>query len=76
MHVLIMEDELDLGQALLSSLRHEGISGVCVRNCKDAAAHLQNLEDSASALPDGLLLDVSPPDGNGLELLGAWATSC
>lgn len=72
MHILIIEDDVDLGQALLSSLRHEGISGVWVRNCKNAAAHLQNLEDSESALPDGLLLDVSLPDGNGLELLRRW----
>jgi hypothetical protein len=31
MHVLIIEDDLDLGPTLLSSLQQEGISGVRVR---------------------------------------------
>ena len=65
MHVLIVEDDLDLGQALLSALRQEGISGVWVRSCAEAAAF-------PSVEPDCILLDLTLPDGSGLDLLRAW----
>jgi DNA-binding response OmpR family regulator len=69
MHVLIIEDDLDLGPALLSSLRQEGVTGVWVRHCADAVAHL---EASGEPPPDALLLDLSLPDGDGFGLLRRW----
>ncbi len=72
MHVLIVEDDVDLGQALLSALRQEGISGVWVRNCRDAGLHLEAMESGAQSLADCLLLDVCLGDGNGLALLRRW----
>ena len=65
MHVLIIEDDLDLGQALVSSLRQEGFSCLWVRRMAQAEAAL------ASA-PDAVLLDLALPDGEGLTLLKRW----
>jgi DNA-binding response OmpR family regulator len=66
MHLLIIEDDLDLGRALTLALKAEGISASWLRRCADAAA----------ALPtepfDGILLDVSLPDGSGMDLLRRW----
>lgn len=65
MHVLIIEDDIDLGQALLASLKLEGISGVWVRSLHDADAFI-------AATPDCVLLDLSLPDGYGIDLLRRW----
>ncbi len=65
MHVLIIEDDLELGQALLSSLRQDGFSCLWVRCLAQAEAAL----DPA---PDAVLLDLALPDGEGLTLLKRW----
>jgi DNA-binding response OmpR family regulator len=65
MHVLIIEDDIDLGQALLASLRLEGISGVWVRSLREADAFV-------AEAPDCVLLDLALPDGEGLERLRRW----
>lgn len=65
MHVLIIEDDIDLGQALLASLRLEGISGVWVRSLREADALV-------AEAPDCVLLDLSLPDGAGLDVLTRW----
>jgi two-component system, OmpR family, response regulator QseB len=66
MHLLIIEDDIDLGQALLAALRAEGLSAVWVRKLGDAPAGL------GEPKPDCVLLDIGLPDGNGLDLLRRW----
>lgn len=65
MHLLIVEDDVDLGQALLSALRPEGFTCLWVRTV--AAAGTLPGEDI-----DCVLLDLALPDGSGIELLRRW----
>ena len=62
MHLLIVEDDLDLGQALLASLRGEGFSCVWIRRLAD-------LPRRPGPEVDAVLLDLKLPDGEGLALL-------
>jgi DNA-binding response OmpR family regulator len=69
MHILIVEDDLDLGRSLLQSLRTEGLSGEWVRSTADARDFItQNIYDC-------VLLDLSLPDGSGLDLIRNWRES-
>jgi two-component system, OmpR family, response regulator QseB len=65
MHLLIVEDDIDLGQALLSALKPEGFTCMWVRRLADAGG----LPD---AHVDCALLDLSLPDGHGMALLRHW----
>jgi DNA-binding response OmpR family regulator len=65
MHLLIIEDDLDLGQALLTSLQMEGFTGVWVRTLADGAAFQDEIIDA-------VVLDLGLPDGEGLDLLRRW----
>lgn len=67
MHVLLIEDDLDLGLALQKSLKLEGISSEWRRRAADAPGRLAQ-EDGF----DCVLLDLSLPDGQGLDLLTRW----
>ena len=66
MHLLIVEDDIDLGQSLLAALKPEGFSALWVRRIGDAPAEL------CDPVPDCALLDLSLPDGDGLALLRHW----
>lgn len=66
MHILIIEDDLDLGQALQQALKAENISSVWLRQMADAPWAAADLDY------DCALLDISLPDGSGLELLNRW----
>jgi two-component system response regulator BasR len=66
MHILIIEDDLDLGFALQQALKVEGISSEWVRRTAAAPAPL------AETPFDCVLLDLSLPDGAGLDLLRRW----
>lgn len=66
MHILIVEDDLDLGQSLQKSLDAEGLSSEWIRRAEAAAAHIERDHF------DCVLLDLSLPDGSGLELLARW----
>lgn len=66
MHILIIEDDLDLGHALQQALRAEGISSEWLRRLADAPLAGSHLGF------DCALLDIALPDGSGLDLLRRW----
>jgi two-component system, OmpR family, response regulator QseB len=66
MHVLLIEDDLDLGRALQSALKVDGLTSEWFRRLSDAPkdADLLNF--------DCVLLDLTLPDGSGFDLLSQW----
>lgn len=66
MHILIIEDDLDLGRALQKALRLEGFSSEWLRQTADAPRSFEGLHYAC------ILLDLSLPDGDGLALLARW----
>lgn len=66
MHILLIEDDLDLGRALQASLQAEGHSSQWLRRVCDAPLRLDD------ATHDAVLLDQNLPDGDGHELLTRW----
>lgn len=66
MHILLIEDDLDLGRLLHGSIKEQGYSSEWLRRAIDAPHNL----DLASV--DCVILDLSLPDGSGLELLKRW----
>lgn len=66
MHILLVEDDLDLGHALQAALRVEGLASIWLRRVAD----LPDVPDAAQF--DAVLLDLSLPDGDGLDMLARW----
>mgnify|MGYP001565579331 CR=1 FL=1 len=63
MNILLLEDDLDLGNGVRIALADQNLDVVWVRRLSDAMRHL----DTSS--PDLVLLDLGLPDGDGLNLL-------
>jgi len=66
MHILIVEDDLDLGRSLQQSLRAEGLSSEWIRSGASARSFV------AQQAHDCVLLDLALPDAHGLDLLREW----
>lgn len=66
MHILIIEDDLDLGFALQQALKAEGFSSEWRRRLADTPRLTQEHGY------DCALLDIALPDGCGLDLLARW----
>jgi two-component system, OmpR family, response regulator QseB len=66
MHILLIEDDLDLGRALQSALKVEGLTSEWLRRAVDAPAAVD------ATTVDCVLLDLTLPDGSGLDLLARW----
>lgn len=66
MHILLIEDDLDLGRALQAALKVEGLTSEWHRRAADAPAELD------AGLIDCVLLDLTLPDGSGFGLLERW----
>jgi two-component system response regulator QseB len=63
MKILLIEDDLDLGNGVRIALSDQGMDVVWVRQLTDAEAHL------LTGGCDLVLLDLNLPDGDGLQLL-------
>jgi two-component system response regulator BasR len=66
MHLLLIEDDLDLGSGLQAAFRLEGFACTWLRRVADAP---HSLEDTGI---DCAVLDLSLPDGDGAVLLARW----
>lgn len=65
--VLVVDDEPQIGEVLRAYLEREGFEPVVRTTVKDALAQIQ------SAPPDLAILDITLPDGNGLDVLRSVA---
>ena len=63
MKILLIEDDMDLGNGVRIALRDQGMQVVWVRSLEDAARSIEH--DSCELV----LLDLGLPDGDGLDLL-------
>lgn len=66
MHLLLIEDDLDLGASLQQALRGAGFSSEWLRTAADAQRF------AVQGGHDCVLLDLGLPDGHGLDLLRRW----
>ncbi|PWF48463.1 response regulator [Massilia glaciei] len=66
MHILMIEDDLDLGLALQRALKAAGLSSEWLRSIAAAA------EPFDTRPYDCVLLDLTLPDGTGMDLLRRW----
>lgn len=66
MHLLLVEDDLDLGASLLQALKGAGLDVEWVRFARDAERFVEQGDH------DCVLMDLGLPDGRGLDLLRRW----
>ena len=66
MHLLLLEDDIDLGQAVAEHLETHGHEVSWMKLCAQA-------DDCMRTQPiDMALMDLRLPDGDGLELIRRW----
>jgi two-component system, OmpR family, response regulator QseB len=70
MKILLIEDDLDLGNGVRIALANQGMEAVWVRTLDDARRQL------GTAGCDLVLLDLGLPDGDGLTLLAHIRRTC
>ncbi|MBF5007328.1 winged helix-turn-helix domain-containing protein [Diaphorobacter caeni] len=69
MRILVVEDEVRLGQFVQQGMSECCYASDVVRNCSDAS-------DALAETPyDAVILDLGLPDGDGLDLLKLWRQS-
>ncbi len=66
MHILLVEDDLDLGRALHAAMRMEGLTVEWLRRANDAPLRLNDGVVSCA------IVDLGLPDGDGMDLLKRW----
>ncbi len=66
MHLLLVEDDVDLGASLVQALQAAGMSCEWLRRAAEADRFVE------LGTHDAVLLDLTLPDGHGLALLGRW----
>jgi two-component system, OmpR family, response regulator QseB len=69
MHILLVEDDLELGAELQRALMTRGFTSEWVRQVKDADAFVQDHSEFPYVC---VLLDLGLPDGQGMDLLRRW----
>jgi DNA-binding response OmpR family regulator len=67
--ILIVEDQLRLAEFLRRGLSEQSYTVVCVTTCREARDAL------CETNYDAIVLDLSLPDGDGLDLLREWRQS-
>lgn len=66
MHILLIEDDMDLGAAWAATLKLQGHSCEWLRRAGDAPLRIDD------GLVDCVLLDLNLPGGSGFDLLSSW----
>lgn len=69
MKVLIVEDEVRLGQFLRQGLSEQSYTARWTKSCAEASDAL------SESRYDGIVLDLNLPDGDGLDLVKEWRAS-
>jgi two-component system, OmpR family, response regulator QseB len=72
-HLLLIEDDLDLGAEVQRALVGYGLTSEWVRSAASAQALLGDDDVSRFAC---ILLDLGLPDGDGLKMLERWRGQC
>ena len=69
MHILLIEDDLELGSEIQRALKRNHLTSVWVRSIKDGRAQIDSYAGENYSC---VLLDLGLPDGQGLDLLLGW----
>ncbi len=70
MRCLIVEDDLSLAELVKLEIGDHDVEGICLSSISDAIAAMQE------APPDALVIDLTLPDGSGLEVAAEACRLC